>query len=605
MLKINFNKPKISFNVPLQILETYNAYEDHKRNKVNHSTESIKTTTHKGVQYKDLVQFFDYLDDNANNNNGEDYWYNLLIWGDNLYALNSLKSKFTEKIKLIYIDPPFYTGTDEVIDIPIGLSNKTIKQGPSVIQDIAYKNIWYGKNPAYSFAHWFYERVIEMHKLLRDDGFIVVRFDYHFGHYSKIVLDQIFGPQNFIGDFPVRRMTKTVTEKYLNTQKHLIHQFDNLYIYQKTSKAKYQIDITKAKRVNQDEIETKSNNNIWLDIVGYEKTKKTLYPTENSIELLKRVITTFSKKDDLVADFFSGSGTTLAVASELERKWIGVDLSRYSINEIKKRILNNKKQIPFQLLNLEMYNKHLVLMQNLKDNQSKKHISDSLDEYYKYIVKAFKGEYITENPFIHGKKQDAYIHVGNIDTMISPTEIKSVMEEVKKLGGDKLIILGWDFMMEATFFKKLIQKEEKITVELKKIPSDLLYRSNKGNLPFIDLPFVDIIHEIDPVKRKIKIRINDVIVSSEENLDSILTDNNFEKIDLIDFWAIDWDYDSIELFNAQEISYRKIGAGRKITNSVKDSFHYQYKQPGRFMIVINFVDILGHDTTEYIEVEFN
>ena len=601
MFKLNLKKPKFSLNLPLQILETYNPFELDKTTLGYKNKSSTKTVEIKGVQYLDLFHFFD---EQENDVLDEENWYNLLIWGDNLYVINSLKDRFTKKIKLIYIDPPFYTGTDEVIDIPIGLGNKTIKQGPSPIQDIAYKNIWDQSNPAYSFSHWFYHRIIGMHNLLRDDGFIVVRYDYHFGHYAKILLDHVFGNQNYVGEFLVRRMTKTVTEKYLQTQRHLIHQNDSLFIYKKSEKATFELDLIKKSRANQDELELIPNNNVWLDIVGYEKTKRTLYPTENSRGLLRRVITTFSNKGDIVADFFCGSGTTISVASQEDRSWIGVDLSRYSINEIKKRLLNQKKKIPFQLLNLEMYNKHLLYLKK-KDEEINQHISEALNEYYQMIIEYYGGEYQNDNEHIHGTKDDWYIHVGNIDTMVSSIEIKSAMEEVKKLNGEKLIILGWDFMMEATFFKKLIQKEEKIEVELKKIPDTILFNRNDDDHSFINLPFINLFQEIDPLKRTINLKISDVQITSDKKFVDELSNENIEKIDLLDFWAVDWDYDSIELFRPHETSFRKIGSGRKIVERVKENMECKYEKPGKYMIVINFVDILGHDTTEYIDIEFS
>ena len=102
-------------------------------------------------------------------------------------------------------------------------------------------------------------------------------------------------------------------------------------------------------------------DNIWLDIAGYQKMKKTLYPTENSETLLRRVIEVSTSPKDIVADFYAGSGTTLAVAETLGRKWIGVDIGNQSINEIRKRLLQfpDRKRIDYFKINRQSFDQIL------------------------------------------------------------------------------------------------------------------------------------------------------------------------------------------------------------------------------------------------------
>lgn len=531
-------------------------------------------------------------------------WKNLLIWGDNLYILKSMIPRFQNSLQFVYIDPPFYTGANEIIDIPIGTARgatKPVKQMPSSIKDIAYRNIWSKKNPILSFCQWFYERARLISRLLKPEGFIAVRFDYHYGHYAKIVLDHIFKESNFLIELLVRRILKTVSKKAMYNQKHFIVQNDSLFLYRKSPKAELPGNYKKTKRNNADSIEYESNrDNIWIDIAGYEKKKKTLYPTENSEKLLERIINLCSKPKEIVADFFCGSGTTVAVAQKLNRRWIGVDLSRYSINEIRKRILeiSDSAQYPFQLLNLEMYNKHLLYLK-LKSKDSIRKIQQN---YYSFILNSFGGTTM-DLDHIQGKNNNALIHIGSIDSIISPKEIQKAIEEAKSKNYKKLIILGWDYFMEVGFFKKILQEEQNIDVDLRIIPQKLLTDDDQENLSFPKLPFLEFKQNINPKTRSVNIQFENFTSEYHTNLYNIEMDN-INPLDLIDFWAIDWDYNENILFQADSYSYRKIGTGRSIAKSVERTISHSYSQPGNYTVVLTVVDIFGNETSEYFQLVF-
>ncbi|MHA1227811.1 MAG: DNA methyltransferase, partial [Candidatus Hodarchaeales archaeon] len=277
--------------------------------------------------------------------------YNLLIKGDNLVLFSYLIQNFSAKFKLVYIDPPFFTGIHENIVVPL----KSKAHGLTYpIRDQAYENVSLTADQIKHFEIWFGKRAKWIKRMLREDGLLFVRFDYHFGHYAKMILDQLFGPENFINEFIVRRMKKNLSKRNINRQQHLIVHFDSLFAYRASKKARLCTEVVrKVSRKNQDKAEREyKDDNIWVDIAGYEKVKKTLYPTENSEALLKRVISISTEEGDLVGDFFAGSGTTLAIAEEMNRKWVGVDIGLRSVHEIKKRILRIGNFQPFKYMEL-------------------------------------------------------------------------------------------------------------------------------------------------------------------------------------------------------------------------------------------------------------
>ena len=284
-------------------------------------------------------------------------WSNELIQGDCINVLPLLQDSHRKSLKLIYIDPPFFTGIDEIMHIPVSSKEKTdaASRITNSIDSIVYKNVLQSETAIEEFKYWFKSRLTLMKPLLRLDGFIFVRFDYHFGHYAKSILDEVFKPENYVVEFLVRRMKKNLSKKQLNQQTHLIVHNDSLFVYRASEEATLNLStVKKKKRNSQDLAEWEySNDNIWLDIAGYQKTKKTLYPTENSESLLRRVIKVATSPKDIVGDFFAGSGTTLAVAGILGRRWIGVDIGNQSIHETRKRILQYPEGMPFNHLTLK------------------------------------------------------------------------------------------------------------------------------------------------------------------------------------------------------------------------------------------------------------
>jgi len=124
-------------------------------------------------------------------------WKNLLVWGDNKLVMSSLiKQGWAGKINLIYIDPPFFTGADFTVRTNIG--DEQIEKEPSIIEELAYKDTWSGGIASY--LKYMYERLVLMRELLAENGSIYVHLDWHVGHYVKVMMDEIFGYENFVND---------------------------------------------------------------------------------------------------------------------------------------------------------------------------------------------------------------------------------------------------------------------------------------------------------------------------------------------------------------------------------------------------------------------
>jgi Adenine specific DNA methylase Mod len=160
-------------NLPFQVVETVNK-----------------------PRIKEGEQQFLYPEDEWPKNYPKD-WKNLLIWGDNKLVMSSLiKQGWAGKINLIYIDPPFFTGADFTVRTKIG--DKEIEKEPSIIEERAYKDTWSGGIASY--LKYMYERLVLMRELLAENGSIYVHLDWHVGHYVKVMMDEIFGYENFVNE---------------------------------------------------------------------------------------------------------------------------------------------------------------------------------------------------------------------------------------------------------------------------------------------------------------------------------------------------------------------------------------------------------------------
>ena len=160
-------------------------------------------------------------------------WFNRMIYGDNLLAMQALLagdsqtelSSMRGKIDLIYIDPPFDSKAD--YRTKIHLPGTDIEQKPTVIEQFAYSDTW--KDGTASYLQMMVPRLILMRELLSEQGSIYVHIDWHVGHYVKVIMDEIFGKENFVNEIVWCYTGPSQTSNYF-PRKH-----DNLLFYKKSN----------------------------------------------------------------------------------------------------------------------------------------------------------------------------------------------------------------------------------------------------------------------------------------------------------------------------------------------------------------------------------
>ena len=162
------------------------------------------------------------LKNNAQKLANHESWENLLFWGENLEVLYYLLNNFENKINLIYIDPPFFSGTNYAIEI---------EEDGKLHDTIAYFDHW--DKDLDSYLQMIYERLIIFKKLLAKSGLLFIHLDWHASHYIKLILDDIFGENRFVND-----IIWYYYNKYSAGKKNLPRAHDNILVYSKTNSYK-------------------------------------------------------------------------------------------------------------------------------------------------------------------------------------------------------------------------------------------------------------------------------------------------------------------------------------------------------------------------------
>ena len=287
-------------------------------------------------------------------------WKNKLFWGENLEVSCYLLNDFEEKIDLIYLDPPFFSGSNY---------NISILEGEKKYDSIAYFDCW--DKDIDSYLQMLYERIVIFNKLLSTKGLIFIHLDWHASHYIKLILDEVFGKNRFINE-----IIWYYYNKYSAGKRNLPRAHDNILVYSKSPNFTFNEErIARKKPIKQlkremvngvlknvkDEhghvvyrtVSDKKLDDVWkIPCLQPASKEYTGFPTQKHHDLLERIIKIGSNKGDIVADFFCGSGTTLVVADKLNRKWIGCDMSKYSIYLTRKRLVSltgNEKKDPSEI----------------------------------------------------------------------------------------------------------------------------------------------------------------------------------------------------------------------------------------------------------------
>jgi adenine-specific DNA-methyltransferase len=163
---------------------------------------------------------------------------NQLIWGDNKLVMGSLLSEYAGQIKLVYIDPPFDTGTDFSFRVHVGDADFT--KAPSILEESAYRDTW-GRGRS-SYLQMLYERLVLIHELLSEDGLLFLHLGANVSHYGKVLCDEVFGAERYVNEIIWKR--QTAHSDIGQGARHLGRVHDVILLYRKGDASAWNMEYT-------------------------------------------------------------------------------------------------------------------------------------------------------------------------------------------------------------------------------------------------------------------------------------------------------------------------------------------------------------------------
>lgn len=601
--------------------------------------ERISSNTRIGLQTNELV--LPNKDDGMYSGTipqiGGDEWRNRLIYGDNLLVMQALLAgdpatglpSMRGMVDLIYIDPPFDSKAD--YRTKVSLPNISLSQKPTVIEQFAYSDTW--KDGTVSYLEMLYPRLVLMRELLSEQGSIYVHIDWHIGHYVKLLLDDVFGKDNFANEIVWHYQSGGIP------QSNFARKHDAIYFYKVGNNAIFDTENATfprnrcqacgnvVEKWNNLKKEVDENGRIyrtiksagkiyryyddepvllpdvWFDIshIQQKDPQRTGYATQKPELLLERIIKASSNENSIVLDLFGGSGTTAAVADRLGRRWITTDIGKPATMVMRKRFIDQGVK-PFLYQSIGDYQKEQF------ENSEFQRVGD-LAQIVLGLYGAIPFEDTKNIGYIKDSRTLVVADSPNVLTSHATIRRASELRNTYKGGGwNRVIVLGWNFAFDIS---EAVQKYKEVEVLV--IPPDLLdklstkkgFKELKNKVSFNSLQYLTI-KPVSIVKQndmdELTISLDNYILLSPDNIP--LDDRDKAKLSeliatdplaLIEYWSIDPDYDG-KIFRSQWQDYR----GNTLNDN--DSLHCIYtarlrvpRKSGR-VVAIKAVDVFGFES---------
>jgi len=549
-------------------------------------------------------------------NKFDDGWTNKLIFGDNLMALKNLYEDpiIKGKVKLIYIDPPFAT-----------------KQDFMTKEEKAYQD----KVAGSKFLEFIRKRIIFLKELLNQDGALFIHLDQRKSHYVKVLLDELFIETNFCNEI-IWHFIKGASSKSSFGKKH-----QTIFLYAR-NKNNFEMNlkdvvipynpetIARANRgearyqVSGEELEESGKNpgDVWSDLfpVQGNSVENTDYPTQKSEKLLERIIKAASKEGSIVLDAFAGSGTTLAVAEKLKRRWIGIDCGKLAIYTMQKRMLNLREEIgnkgkPFKAKAFTLYNAGLYDWVEVK----------KLDfgHYRDFVLKLFQVR--EEKHTVRGIEVDGYIgnenaylwnHTKEKRAKLDLDFVKSLHNALSGKGGEVFYIIAptnaFDFYEDEikhddTTYKTLRVPQSVITELIKRGGDTIKQPTSEQDVndtidavgfDFIQVPQVETEYKIASPKEKTLLnqKIKECVIEIKNFKSRTLTKSpeEFENYETLSMVMVDYNYDG-KVFDLDEVFY---------ADKLKPDYEVRFdsgKLDKQMMVI--YLDIYGNEKKEILSLQ--
>jgi len=595
--------------------------------------------------------------------NPDDGWRNKLIWGDNLHVLASLADELAGQVDLIYIDPPFDSRQDYKVRIAVGdggdAADQDLAKLSSVLEEKAYRDTW-GKGVE-SYLRMLYERLVLLRELLSDRGSIFLHLAPNVSHLARVLLDEIFGADNFRAEIIWQRVTAHSDTKDFGTihdsilcfsksEKHMwnpqFRPYDDTYV-----KSHYTHLDESGRRCQLGDLSSPNPRaNLMYEWLGHEPpaygwrysidTMQRLhnegriwYPKEKGKRpRLKRFVEDMpgvplgdvwgdihpvnsqaqqrlgydtQKPEALLERIIRSSSDEGSIVLDC---FVGSGTTAAVAEKLKRRwvavdigrfaIHTTRKR----LLDIPQCAPFVVANLGRYERQAWQDATTGpqVQAYLDFVVQLYGASPTVEFHHLHGTRGGRAVHVGAIDAAVSFAEIKESLDEAAAAGHPGLDVLGWEFEMG---LHELVQDEARargVDLRLRRIPREVMdpRAVESGEVVFHELAYLEVSTTVR--KKNLTVTLTDFVLPNPDLVPASVRDKIGGWKDYVDYWAVDFTYGAgghSDTFHNQWQSYRT-RADRKLERSAT----HDYDEPGSYTVLVKVVDIFGNDTTTAVEV---
>ncbi|USN92060.1 MAG: site-specific DNA-methyltransferase [Candidatus Nomurabacteria bacterium] len=550
--------------------------------------------------------------------------WNKLFWGDNKQVLSHLLKEYRGKVDLIYIDPPFDSKADYVKKVKLN-GQKLQGVDQNVLEEMQYTDMWEKDE----YLQFMYERLIIMRELMSETGSIYLHCDWHKNSHLRLIMDEVFGEDNLVREVIWNRGNasggKAGARNWIHTHDTILFyaknketstfnkQYDEYseeYINERFThtdeKGRYRLQGSDNRKQYLSESKGKAVTSVWdLPDINVMALERTDYPTQKPQTILEMIIKASSNEGDLVMDCFVGSGSTIAVAEKLGRRWIGCDINKGAIitstERLQKIVSEKGDKTGFKVYNVNHYDvfnndiqaKQLLIETYKIDELSRGDFDGTLGVDFVKII----------SPNRVFSKLDAQHVIDAIKKSKTLFTAKTTSKQKESVFENKVIVICSGTELDVRDF---IKQENKtgVDIEVRDIQSD------KRELDFKKPTEASISYVLKGKKLNVEVKdyyspllMKRLELENEGRLSKKERVNVFDFRQAIEHVVIDINYgegqkknDDIA-FNAEAFLHKD-----KKNDLVSVTHEHTYEKKGTYTIAVKIVDVLGEEYFETREI---
>lgn len=588
----------------------------------------------------------------------DDGWRNQLVWGDNRYVLASLAETFAGQVDLVYIDPPFDSRQDYKVRVGIGdqETSASLAKLQSVVEEKAYRDTWGAGVDSY--LQMLYDRLILLHGLLSERGSIFLHLAPNVSHLGRVLLDEVFGPENFRAEIIWKRVTAHADTKdfatthdvilcFARSDAHIWHpvfaDYDPAYVA-----AKYSHVDEEGRRYQLGDLSSPNPRpNLTYAWKGhdppaygwrYSKARmaeldalgRIWYPGDTSRRpRLKRYL------DDMPGQPVGDLWDDISPVNSQAQERIGYDTQKPEA--LLERVIESSSDPDSLVLDCfagsgttaavaERFGRRWIAcdigrfavhttrkrlldisgcrpfeVANLgryeRQAWQQARTGDELQAYLSFILALYGAVDTTGSRHVHGTMGRRAVHVGPVSSPVTLEEIRAALEDAAAGGHAGLDVLGWEWEMG---LHELVQDEARdrgVDLRLRRIPREVMDERAvvAGDIVFHELAYLKT-STANPQKRQVTVTLEDFVLSNPDLVPDAVRDKVASWSDYIDYWAVDFTYAG-DTFHNQWQSFRT-----RVDRKLQLTAEHAYDDAGTYTILVKVIDVFGNDTTTAIDV---